>query len=44
MTRNLSSQSYKVFLEGDYAEEWGDLQKSFEELTINELHNYGMLH
>lgn len=27
MTRNLSSQSYKVFLEGDYAEEWGDLQK-----------------
>lgn len=39
MTRNLSFQSYKVFLEGDYAEEWGDLQKSFEELTINELQN-----
>lgn len=39
MTRNLSFQSYKVFLEGDYAEDWGDLQKSFEELTINELQN-----
>ena len=39
MTQNLSFQSYQAFLEGDYSEEWGDLSKRFNELSINELHS-----
>jgi len=39
MTQNSSFQSYQAFLEGFYSEEWGDLSKRFNELSINELHS-----
>ena len=39
MTQNSSFQSYQAFLEGFYSEEWGDLSKRFNELSITELHS-----